>query len=117
MLRFIRGVDAVDVLLSSPCASFTVFYAGRYKSFNIKQAIIDDVISQFDKKREDFLSPSLVKQTVATANSEDVEDSYKLEKKQLEIENNFEKNEINEEKQAPLNKTQKGGWNNIKLKM
>lgn len=29
MLRFVRGVDYTDVLLSSPCHSFSVFTAAR----------------------------------------------------------------------------------------
>ena len=113
MLRFVRGVDVVDVLLSSPCSSFTVFYAGKYKSFNIKQGIIDDVISQFDKKRDEFLSPSLVKQTVANASIESAEDSYKLEKNKKELEELEEgKEEVKEKKQE-----KKSGWGNLKLKM
>ena len=111
MLRFVRGVDAVDVLLSSPCPSFTVFYGGKYKSFNIKQGIIDDVISQFDKKREEFMSPSLIKQTVANAKVETAEDSYEIEKNKKELEE-FDKEEVVEEKPE-----KKKGWGNLKLKM
>ena len=110
MLRFVRGVDFVDVLLSSPCPSFTVFYAGRYKSFNIKQAVIDDVIGQFDKTREVFHSPSLVKQTVANAQARNEDEAYMLEKKQKQ-ESKLEKTEEVEVKKP------KSGWGNIKLKM
>ena len=34
MLRFTKGVDFTDVLLSSPCHSFSIFYGGKVKSFN-----------------------------------------------------------------------------------
>ena len=113
MLRFIRGIDSVDVLLSSPCPSFTIFYAGRYKSFNIKQGIIDDIISQFEKPRTEFMSPSLVKQTVPIANIENADDSYKIEKNKKELE------EINDKENLPdtTTKPQKSGWGNLKLKM
>ena len=113
MLRFVRGVDFVDVLLSSPCPSFTIFYGGRYKSFNVKQAVIDDVIGQFDKTREAFLSPAIVKQTVANAEAKDEEESYVLEKKQKQAEDQKVK-EVEENKEPQKPKT---GWGNLKLKM
>lgn len=65
MLRFARGVDYTDVLLSLPCPSFTVFYGGKYKSFNIKQGVVTDLVSQFEKNNTPFNSPTLLKQTVA----------------------------------------------------
>ena len=111
MLRFVRGVDFVDVLLSSPCPSFTVFYDGRYKSFNVKQAVMDDVIGQFDKTREVFLSPALIKQTVANAEAKDEDDAYLLEKQQKQEAVN------NEEKEAKEIQKPKTGWGNLKLKM
>ena len=111
MLRFVRGVDFVDVLLSSPCPSFTVFYGGRYKSFNVKQAVMDDVIGQFDKTREVFLSPALIKQTVANAEAKDEDDAYLLEKQQKQEAVN------NEEKEAKEIQKPKTGWGNLKLKM
>lgn len=84
MLRFARGVDYTDILLSSPCPSFTVFYAGKYKAFNIKQGIIDDIISQFNRTDETFNSPTLLKQTVANAKAETSKEQEQLEKKQRE---------------------------------
>jgi hypothetical protein len=112
MLRFVRGVDYTDVLLSSPCPSFTVFYGGKYNSFNIKQGIIDDVINQFDKNRETFHSPALISKTVANAVASTEDESYQLEKKQKENERKYKVIEKKEE-----TKEKKGGWNNLKLKM
>lgn len=64
MLRFIRGVDASDVLLSSPCHSFSVFYAGKIKTFNTSPAseLVDAVITAYEKKRVNFVSPALLEQ-------------------------------------------------------
>lgn len=84
MLRFVRGVDYTDILLSSPCHSFTVFYAGKYHSFNIKQQVIDDIINQLEKKNERFNSPALLKKTVANAEATNTEEEIALEKKQKE---------------------------------
>ena len=84
MLRFARGVDYTDVLLSSPCPSFTIFYAGRYKSFNIKQGIIDDIIKQLENTNEAFNSPTLLKQTVANGKPATLSEEEMLAKKQKE---------------------------------
>lgn len=112
MLRFVRGVDYTDVLLSSPCPSFTVFYGGKYHSFNIKQGIIDDVINQFDKIREEFNSPALISKTVANAVANTEDESYKLEKKRKENEEKYPQTEKKEEV-----KNKKSGWGNLKLRM
>lgn len=84
MLRFVRGVDYTDVLLSSPCPSFTIFYAGRYTAFNIKQGVIDDIISQFDKENQPFNSPALLKKTVANGVADTDKEAEAYEKKQRE---------------------------------
>jgi len=64
MLRFVRGIDATDVLFSDTCPSITVFYGGSMKSFNAapaKQAI-EAVVSVFGNGRTDFVSPALLNQ-------------------------------------------------------
>lgn len=64
MLRFVRGVDNTDVLLSSPCYSYSVFYGGKVKTFNAKPAaeVIDALINPLLKKKVDFVSPALLNQ-------------------------------------------------------
>ena len=121
ILRFARGVEYTDVLLSSPCASFTVFHAGRYHSFNIKQGVINDLISQFNKKTEPFNSPTLLKQTVANATISTVEEASKLDakKRENELKMNWKKTEQPEEapKEKPQNNTPSNtGWGKIKLR-
>ncbi len=117
MLRFVRGVDYTDVLLSSPCHSFTVFYAGKYNSFNIKQHIIDDIIAQLSSKNETFHSPSLLKKTVANAEASSSEEEEALEKKQKEsqpIMNWQQKQEQAAKEEAEKPST---GWGKINLKI
>ena len=118
MFRFVRGVDYTDVLLSSPCHSFTIFYAGRYKSFNVKQGIIDDIIGQFSKNTETFHSPALIKQTMANAIAKDEIQSYELEKNQKNTPSLWNKNETTEQlnNENHSNKPKKG-WGKIKLNM
>lgn len=64
MLRFIKGVDYTDVLLSAPCHSFSIFYGGKVKSFNAEPsaAIIETFINAYSNKRVDFISPALLEQ-------------------------------------------------------
>ena len=117
MLRFVRGVDYTDVLLSSPCPSFTVFYGGRYKSFNIKQGVINDLISQFDQNNQPFHSPSLLKQTAANGTANTDAEADELEKKQKELEPQMKwKQAEDSEKEKPEPKPQ-SGWGNLKLRM
>lgn len=128
MLRFVRGVDYTDVLLSSPCPSFTVFYAGRYTAFNIKQAVIDDVISQFDNVTDTFNSPALLKKTVANGVADSDKEAEEYEKKQKEnmpimnwknepplVEDNSSADEKTES--SATQPKAKKGWGNIKLRM
>ena len=134
MLRFVRGVDYTDVLLSSPCPSFTVFYAGRYNAFNIKQGVIDDIISQFDKPRDKFNSPSLLKKTVANGVAETVQEAEKYDTQPLlqdapvmnwqkpdspvaaPTENNGG-SDTPADSSSTASKPKTGGWGNIKLRM
>lgn len=110
MLRFARGVDYTDVLLSSPCPSFTIFYAGQYKSFNIKQGVIDDIINLFTDKQEPFNSPAYLKQLVANGTATNIHQEHELEKKQKE-----QTIELSPSPEEPTEK--KSGWRNIKLKI
>ncbi len=65
MLRFIRGIDATDVLFSNPCPSISVFYGGTFKSFNAAPATksIEGVVEVFTDLKTEFVSPALLNQT------------------------------------------------------
>lgn len=118
MLRFVRGIDYTDVLLSLPCPSFTVFYGGKYKAFNIKQGVITDLINKFEQTNLQFNSPSLLKQTVANGIATTDKEADELAKKQKELEPQmkWKQPQENVEKPAPEAKPQTG-WGNIKLRM
>ena len=64
MLRYVRGIDNTDVLLSSPCHSMSVFYAGNLRTFNMKPAVelIDTVVNAFKSNQTKFVSPALLNQ-------------------------------------------------------
>ncbi len=65
IIRFVRGVDYTDVLISSPCYSYAIFYANKLKAFNASplQGFIKSLMAAFEKKRIDFVSPAFYKQT------------------------------------------------------
>lgn len=120
MLRFVRGVDYTDILLSSPCPSFTVFYAGKYKAFNIKKGVIDDIITLLEKNKSDFNSPSLLKQTVANGTPSTDKEIDELNKKNQENAPlmKWKKQETTTKEQPSSSTTSSPkGWGNIKLKM
>lgn len=118
MLRFVRGVDYTDVLLSSPCHSFTVFYAGKYHSFNIKKQVIDDIINQLEKKNEKFNSPALLKKTIANAEADTTAEEEILEKKQKESQPimNWQQQQEQAAREA-AEKPATSGWGKINLKI
>lgn len=64
MLRFIRGVDSTDVLVSNPCPSLTVFYGGTVKSFNATPMAeaVSGLIDIYEERGIDFVSPALLNQ-------------------------------------------------------
>jgi len=64
MLRYVRGIDNTDILLSSPCHSISIFYAGILKTFNMKPAVelIDTVVNAFKSSQTTFISPALLNQ-------------------------------------------------------
>lgn len=109
MYRFVRGVDYTDVLLSSPCYSFTFFYGGKMKTYNFSNgsAIINDLVEIFDSPDAvPFVSPALLEQLMPIGVAETKEEEVK----------------INQGPKTPVrnwsteSQSQKGGsgWNNLK---
>lgn len=113
MLRFVRGVDSTDVLLSSPCHAFAIFYGGRVSAFNAKPAapIIDALIDPLVKGRIDFASPALFNQLLPIGVAQTDEQKALLNKKNEPI-RNWVKTQQEEEKSAKSK-----GWNNLNLNL
>ena len=66
LLRFVRGVDYADVMVSSPCEAMVVFYGGKKTLFNLKpiKAAITKLADTLEKTKKDFVSPALLKQVM-----------------------------------------------------
>ena len=108
MLRFFRGVDSTDVLLSSPCHALAIFYGGKIAAFNAKPAdqIIDAIIDPLIKNKIDFASPALFNQLLPVGVPQN-EQQKKLQKQKNEPINKWQKKQ---EEEA----TKKAGWNKLK---
>lgn len=113
MLRFVRGVDNTDVLLSSPCYSYSVFYGGKVRPFNAKPAaeIIDALINPLLKKKVKFVSPALLNQLLPVGVAQTEEQKALINQKNQPIRGwETEKSAEPEEKAKPKVNT---GWNKL----
>ena len=108
MLRFFRGVDATDVLLSSPCHAVAFFYGGKIAAFNAKPAdqIIDAIIDPLVKSKVEFASPALFNQLLPVGVAQN-EVQKQLQKQKNEPVKKWQKKQ--EEQSA-----KKAGWNKLK---
>ncbi len=108
MLRFMRGVDATDVLLSAPCHAVAFFYAGKVTAFNAKPAatVIDNLVRALLKNKIDFVSPTLFNQLLPAGVAKTDEQKELLQKKNTP----FRRWEQQKKEQEIKN----SGWNKLK---
>ena len=115
ILRFMRGVDYSDVLLSSPCNAFSVFYAGSINTFNISpaSAVENAIIEAYEKKKMAFVSPALLEQVLPIGVPQNEKQRALVrEKAQQAPVRNWQ----SEEKTTPKSVTQeKKGWNRLNV--
>jgi hypothetical protein len=107
-LRFMRGVDNTDVLLSSPCHSITVFYAGRTRTYNFRPSaeMIDTIINSFHARRMNFTSPALLGQVFPVGVVQGQQQQQVIDRRSEPVRN--------WEADAPAQPgRQPGGWNQL----
>ncbi len=112
MLRFVRGVDYTDMLISSPCHSFSLFYGGKLKTYNFSPAaeIIDVMVESFRSKTVPFVSPAMLKQLLPIGVAQTQAQKDIVAKQSGPIRN------WDTQKDAPKKtEPKKSGWNNLKL--
>ena len=80
LLRFVRGVDNVDILLSSPCYSISIFYGGSVRTYNMKPAaqLLTTVTDAFKKTQTKFVSPAVLNQLLPIGVVQSAEQRSKL---------------------------------------
>ena len=115
MLRFIRGVDATDVLFSDTCPSVTVFYGGKVQTFNEAPAkkSLEAVVKIFSAGRTDFVSPALLDEVMP--NGVVLNDEQKAlvnKQKTAQPVRRWEKK--NQPESAPKAQESAKGWNRLK---
>lgn len=112
MLRFVRGVDYTDVLLSSPCHSFSVFYSGKVKSYNFSPAaeIIDVMVDSFRPKTVPFVSPAMLRQLLPIGVAQTQSQKDMVAKQSGPI-RSWDTQSAPTKPAAP----KKSGWNNLNL--
>lgn len=116
VLRFVRGVDFTDVMFSSPCYSYAVYYGGQVNIFNTKPAskIIDTLIGSFMKNRVDFVSPALLEQLLPVGIPQTPAQKELVSKKPKPIRNWVSDTSKNSVESKP-EKKEKKGWNNLNI--
>lgn len=114
MLRFVRGIDNVDVLLSSPCYSFSVFYGGKIKTFNAKPAseVIDALINPLVKKSTKFISPALLNQLLPVGVAQ-TQEQKELVNKKVEPIRGWEAEKPVTPESEPIAPKTGTGWNKL----
>lgn len=108
MLRFVRGIDSTDVLLSSPCHALAFFYGGKVSAFNAKPAaqIIDAIMDPLIKNKVEFASPALFNQLLPIGVAQTDEQKAIIQKKNEPIKN--------WQKEQQTTAAKKSGWNKLK---
>lgn len=110
LLRFVRGVDYTDVVLSSPCPSINIYHGGKVRSYNFENGagIIDDIIDFFATDNVPFVSPALLNQVTPLGIVLTNEDRDTVNRSQGQAAPRSW-----EQEQAPSDSTPKSGWNKL----
>ena len=116
IIRFVRGVDYTDMLISSPCHSFAIFYGGGVHVYNFKPgaAIIDAMLKALGPKHSEFVSPSLLNQVLPIGVIQNEQQRKIVNKRSEPIRKWEQKTKAEEAKRAAEEK--KSGWNKLKMK-
>lgn len=118
MLRFMRGVDSTDVLISDTCPSVTVFYAGSVKPFNATpiQKSLEGLVALFEKGKTEFVSPALLDEVMPCGVVlNDEQKALVNQKKSAQPVRNWETQQKAQPKQEETEQGAKG-WNKLKAK-
>ncbi len=118
MLRFVRGIDNTDVLLSSPCYSFAIFYGGRAVPFNASPAedIINAIVEPLQRNRAEFVSPALLNQLLPIGVAQNAEQRALIGQAKSGAASKPAQSWGSKPSAAPANQPRRG-WNNLNLNM
>ena len=118
MLRFVRGVDYTDMLVSSPCHSFALFYGGAVRVYNFKPGaeVIDALIKSVSEKHSEFVSPALLNQLLPIGVVQNEQQRQIVNKRSEPIRKWLDKAQKDEAAAAAEKEKNQRGWNKLKMK-
>ena len=111
MIRWVRGVDFTDMLISAPCYSYSIFYGGKVKTFNFKPGaeIVDTMVEAFQNLSVDFVSPTLLNQLLPVGVPQTKEQKEVVKQQSGPI------RKWEQPSQPAQQQKKSGGWNNLKF--
>lgn len=118
ILRFVRGVDSTDMLISSPCHSFALYYGGNVNVYNFKPGaeIIDALIKSLSEKHSEFISPALLNQLLPVGVVQNEQQRQIVNKRSEPIRKWIDKAQKEEAAKAAEREKNQRGWNKLKIK-
>ena len=110
LLRFVRGVDNTDILLSAPCHSMSIFYSGKLVTYNMKpsEELVETIVNAFKSNETKFVSPALLNQLMPIGVAQTAQQRAQLNSS-LQPKRNWDK-----DNQGSGTVTQ-SGWNSLNL--
>lgn len=113
MIRWVRGVDTTDMLISAPCYSYSIFYGGKVRTFNFKPGseIVDVMVDSFKDLTVPFVSPALLNQLLPVGVPQT------NEQKELVKEQTGPVRKWEQPKAGTAQQPVKKGWNTLKFGM
>lgn len=122
MLRFVRGVDYTDVLVSAPCYSVAIFYGGKVKAYNFKPAaeILDVMVESFNEQGREFTSPALLNQLLPIGVAQTAVQQQLIKERAQPIrqwDNTAANPNTVTQKPAEASQATGSGWNKLKPKI
>lgn len=110
MIRWVRGVDYTDMLISGPCYSYSIFYGGKIRTFNFRPGadVINAMISAFKEQTVPFVSPALLGQLLPVGVPQTQQQKEMVQEQSGPV-RKWEQPKV----PASAQPKQKKGWNNL----
>jgi hypothetical protein len=111
MIRWVRGVDFTDMLISAPCYSYSIFYGGKVRTFNFRPGaeLVDAMVDAFKDLTVPFVSPALLNQLLPVGVPQ-TKEQQEIVKEQSGPIRKWE-----QPKAQPVQEKKNKGWNSLKF--
>lgn len=111
MIRWVRGVDFTDMLISAPCYSYSIFYGGKVRTFNFRPGaeLVDAMVDAFKDLTVPFVSPALLNQLLPVGVPQ-TKEQQEIVKEQSGPIRKWEQPKV-----QPVQEKKNKGWNSLKF--